>query len=181
MSYVRDPDLDTLLTRNALPVLRNLRDNLQGQPISVMLTDARGVLLSRLTADRDFERHLDGVQLVPGFSYAEEFVGTNGIGTALESGQAAHVFGHEHYAEHLEDLACAAAPVRHPVSGKILGVVDLTCWRKDASALLIALARSTGRPDYAGAAQRQQRGGGRAAAGVPTGVPARGRDRLCAR
>jgi sigma-54 dependent transcriptional regulator, acetoin dehydrogenase operon transcriptional activator AcoR len=143
LSYVRDPDLDTPLTRNALPVLRNLRDNLQGQPVSVMLTDARGVLLSRLTADRDFERHLDGVQLVPGFSYAEEFVGTNGIGTALESGQAAHVFGHEHYAEHLEDLACAAAPVRHPVSGKILGAVDLTCWRKDASALLIALTNST--------------------------------------
>ena len=143
LSYVRDPDLDTPLTRNALPVLRNLRDNLQGQPISVMLTDVRGVLLSRLTADRDFEQHLDGIQLVPGFSYAEKFVGTNGIGTALESGQAAHVFGHEHYAEHLEDLACAAAPVRHPVSGKILGAVDLTCWRKDASALLIALAHST--------------------------------------
>jgi GAF domain len=121
LSYVRDPDLDTPLTRNALPVLRNLRDNLQGQPVSVMLTDARGVLLSRLTADRDFERHLDGVQLVPGFSYAEEFVGTNGIGTALESGQAAHVFGHEHYAEHLEDLACAAAPVRHPSCRPVRG------------------------------------------------------------
>ena len=143
LSYVADPDLDTPLTRNALPVLRNLRDNLQGQPVSVMLADARGVLLSRLTADHDFERHLDSVQLVPGFSYAEEFAGTNGIGTALESGQAAHVFGHEHYAEHLEDLACAAAPVRHPVSGKIIGAVDLTCWRKDACALLIALAHST--------------------------------------
>jgi transcriptional regulator of acetoin/glycerol metabolism len=143
LSYDRDPDLDTPLTRNALPVLRNLRDNLQGQPVSVMLTDARGVLLSRLTADHDLERHLDGVQLVPGFSYAEQFVGTNGIGTALESGQAAHVFGHEHYAEHLEDLACAAAPVRHPISGKIIGVVDLTCWRKDADALLIALAHCT--------------------------------------
>jgi sigma-54 dependent transcriptional regulator, acetoin dehydrogenase operon transcriptional activator AcoR len=142
-SYDRDPDLDTPLTRNALPVLRRLRDNLKGQPISVMLTDARGVLLSRLTADHDLERHLDGVQLVPGFSYAEEFAGTNGIGTALESGQAAHVFGHEHYAEHLEDLACAAAPVRHPISGKIIGAVDLTCWRKDADALLIALAHST--------------------------------------
>ena len=82
LCYVRDPDPDTPLTRSALPVLRNLRDNLQGQPVSVMLTNARGVLLSRLTADRDFERHLDGVQLVPGFSYAEEFVGTNGIGTA---------------------------------------------------------------------------------------------------
>jgi hypothetical protein len=96
-----------------------------------------------LTADRDLERHLDGVQILPGFCYAEQFVGTNGIGTALESGQAAHVFGHEHYAEHLEDLACAAAPVRHPLSGKIVAVVDLTCWRKDADALLIALAEST--------------------------------------
>ena len=141
--HVGDPNLDTPLTRNALPVLQNLRDNVQGQPLSVMLTDARGVLLYRLTADRDFGRHLDGVQLLPGFSYAEEFAGTNGIGTALESGRAAHVFGHEHYAEHLEDLACAAAPVRHPVSGKIVGVVDLTCWRKDANALLIALAYST--------------------------------------
>jgi transcriptional regulator of acetoin/glycerol metabolism len=142
LSYVGDPDLDTPLTRSALPVLQNLRDNLEGQPVSVMLTDARGVLLYRLTADRDLGRRLDRVQLVPGFSYAEEFAGTNGIGTALESGQAAHVFGHEHYAEHLEDLACAAAPVRHPISGKIIGAVDLTCWRKNADALLIALAQS---------------------------------------
>src|SRR6266513_4369568 len=143
LSYVGDPGLDTPLTRNALPVLQNLHENLEGQPISVILTDAHGVALSRLTADHDLERHLDSVQLAPGFSYAEEFVGTNGIGTALESGQAAHVFGHEHYAEHLGDLACAAEPVRHPISGKIIGAVDLTCWRKDANALLIAVAHST--------------------------------------
>ena len=143
LSYVRDPDLDTPLTRNALPVLQNLHETLQGQPVSVILTDAHGVALSRLTADHDLERHLDRVQLAPGFSYAEEFVGTNGIGTALASGQAAHVFGHEHYAEHLEDLACAAVPVRHPISGQAVGVVNLTCWRKDAGRLLIALARST--------------------------------------
>src|SRR5690348_8629358 len=87
LSYVRDPDLDTPLTRNALPVLHDLRENLEGQPISVILTDAHGVALFRLTADHDLERHHDSVQLAPVFSYAEEFVGTNGIGTALESGQ----------------------------------------------------------------------------------------------
>src|SRR5947207_9833376 len=145
LCYVRDPSLDTPLTRNALPVLQNLHENLEGQPISVILTDAHGVALSRLTADHDLERHLDRVQLAPGFSYAEEFVGTNGIGTALESGQAAHVFGHEHYAERLEDLACAAVPVRHPISGKAVGAINLTCWRKDAGRLLIALAQSTAR------------------------------------
>jgi sigma-54 dependent transcriptional regulator, acetoin dehydrogenase operon transcriptional activator AcoR len=145
LSYVRDPDLDTPLARTALPVLQNLRESLQGERVSVILTDADGVALSRLTADHDLERHLDRVQLAPGFSYAENLAGTNGIGTALESGQAAHVFGHEHYAAHLEDLACAAVPVRHPVSGRAAGAVNLTCWRQDAGRLLIALAQSTAR------------------------------------
>jgi sigma-54 dependent transcriptional regulator, acetoin dehydrogenase operon transcriptional activator AcoR len=143
LNYIRDPNLDTPLTRNALPVLRSLRDNLDGQPISVILTDAAGVVLARLTGDRDLERHLDGVQLAPGFSYAEEFVGTNGIGTALEGGRPMHVFGHEHYAENLEDLACAGVPIHHPTTGKTIGAVDLTCWRRDADPLLIALAKTT--------------------------------------
>jgi sigma-54 dependent transcriptional regulator, acetoin dehydrogenase operon transcriptional activator AcoR len=143
LSYIRDPNLDSPLTRSAMPVLRSLRDALDGQPISVILTDADGLVLSRLAADSELDRHLDGVYLAPGFSYAEEFVGTNGIGTALEGGQPAHVFGHEHYAEHLEDLACAGVPIRHPVTGRTLGAVDLTCWRKDADPLLIALAKTT--------------------------------------
>ncbi len=142
LSYIRDPDMDTPLTRSALPVLKSLHENLEGQPISVILTDAAGVVLSRLTADHDLERHLDGVQLAPGFSYAEEHVGTNGIGTALEGGQPAHVFGHEHYAEDLEDLACAGVPIHDPISGKTVGAVDLTCWRKHADSLLVALAKT---------------------------------------
>ena len=143
LSYVRDPDLDTPLTRSAMPVLRHLRENLEGQPISIILTDPAGVVLTRMTADHDLDRHLDSVKLAPGFSYAEEFVGTNGIGTALEGGRPMHVFGHEHYAENLEDLACAGVPIHDPISGKTIGAVDLTCWRKDAGPLLITLAKTT--------------------------------------
>jgi hypothetical protein len=141
--YVRDPDADTPLTRGAEPVLRSLREQLDGQPVSILLTDAAGLVLARLTADAGLERHLDRVQLSPGFSYAERYVGTNGIGTALEGGRPMHVFGHEHYAEHLEDLACAAVPIAHPVSGKTVGVMNLTCWRRDAGSLLLTLAKST--------------------------------------
>ena len=54
-----------------------------------------------------------------------------------------HVFGHEHYAEHLEDLACAGVPIHHPISGKTVGAVDLTCWRQDAGPLLLTLAKTT--------------------------------------
>jgi len=53
------------------------------------------------------------------------------------------VFGHEHYAENLEDLACAGVPIHHPISGKTVGALDLTCWRVDAGPLLISLAKTT--------------------------------------
>ena len=143
LPYIRDPDIDTPLTRSAEPVLRSLREQLDGQPVSVILTDPAGLVLSRLTADPDLERHLDSVLLAPGFSYAEEFVGTNGIGTALEVGGPAHVFGHEHYAENLEELACAGVPIHDPITGRTVGAVDLTCWRRDAGALLLTLAKTT--------------------------------------
>jgi transcriptional regulator of acetoin/glycerol metabolism len=143
LPYIRDPEVDTPLTRSAEPVLRTLRDQLEGQQVSIVLTDSSGLVLVRLTAGDELERYLDRVMLAPGFSYAEEFVGTNGIGTALEGGRPMHVFGHEHYAEHLETLACAGVPIHHPISGKTVGAVDLTCWRRDAGSLLLTLAKST--------------------------------------
>lgn len=144
VSYVRDPAQDTPLVRSALPVLRNLCETLGDQPVSIILTDPTGLVLHRLTADRHLDRHLDSVQLAPGFSYAEAVVGTNGIGTALEDRAPTAVFGHEHYAEHLEDLACAGVPIRHPISGRMVGAVDLTCWQKGADPLLVALVKATG-------------------------------------
>lgn len=141
--YIRDPELDTPLTRSAEPVLRHLAEQLDGQPVSIVLTDAAGVVLTRMTDDAALKRQLDKVNLAPGFCYAEGVVGTNGIGTALEAGRPMHVFGHEHYAENLEQLACAGVPIKHPMSGKTVGVLDLTCWRKDAGPLLVTLAKTT--------------------------------------
>jgi len=143
LSYLGDPNLDTTLARAAEPVLKHLFEQLDGQPISIILTDATGLVLRRFTGDTDLERQLDKILLVPGFSYAEDVVGTNGIGTALEAGGPTHVFGHEHYAERLEGMACAGVPLRDPVSGKTLGVIDLTCWRRDADPLMLSLVRST--------------------------------------
>ncbi|MGH3252198.1 MAG: GAF domain-containing protein, partial [Trebonia sp.] len=143
LSYLGAPDLDTTLARAAEPVLRHLHEQLDGQPISIILTDANGLVLRRLTGDRELERQLDTIMLIPGFSYAEDVVGTNGIGTALESGGPTHVFGHEHYAERLEGMACAGVPLRDPLSGKTLGVIDLTCWRRDADPLMLSMVRST--------------------------------------
>jgi sigma-54 dependent transcriptional regulator, acetoin dehydrogenase operon transcriptional activator AcoR len=143
LDYLHEPDLETRLARSAEPVLRKLHEDLSGQPISVILCDADGLVLARLTGDHDLERALDGIKLAPGFSYAEDRVGTNGIGTALEAGGPAHVFGHEHYAEDLDRFGCAGVPIHDPISGKTVGVIDLTCWRKDADPLMISLVKAT--------------------------------------
>jgi transcriptional regulator of acetoin/glycerol metabolism len=145
--YVRDPDLDVPLAASAVPVLRRMRENLAGQPVSLILTDAAGVVLSRITADDDLEGCLDEVRLAPGFSYAEASVGTNGLGTALEAGQPAFVLGPEHYARSLADLVSVGAPVYHPISGKRAGAVGLTSWRDftddSARPLLMALVKTS--------------------------------------
>ncbi|TQE20293.1 Fis family transcriptional regulator [Streptomyces ipomoeae] len=86
-------------------------------------------------------RHLDDICLAPGFSYAEEYVGTNGIGTAAEDGRTAHVFGSEHFSERLQRVSCAAAPIRNPISGRVVGLIDLTSWEHTASPLMTALVR----------------------------------------
>src|ERR1700757_263647 len=91
LSYLGAPDLDTTLARAAEPVLRHLHEQLDGQPISVILTDASRLVVRRLSGAPDLERQLDTILLIPGFSYAEDVVGTNAIGTALESGGPTHV------------------------------------------------------------------------------------------
>ena len=55
LSYTGEPDLDTSLTRSAMPVLRTLREHLESQPISVILTDASGVVLSRLDTGSELD------------------------------------------------------------------------------------------------------------------------------
>ena len=145
LSYAPNADRAGALVHSADPVVAEASQQFADEPVSVILTDADGVVLQRHTGDSRLARHLDKVYLAPGFSYAERHVGTNGIGTALEGRGPAQVFGHEHYVEHLEDLACAGAPILHPTTGKVIGVIDLTCWRADASQIMVAAAATLAR------------------------------------
>ncbi|CAN5563013.1 transcriptional regulator MimR [soil metagenome] len=144
LPYLRDPDTDTPLTHAAAPVLRRIAADLASQAVSVVLPSADGLVLDRIAADAKIERMLDDVHLARGYSYAEEFAGTNGIGTTLETGRPSFIRGSEHYVGTLGLLACAGSPIREPVTRRILGVVDLTCWAKQADPLLFVLAKSAG-------------------------------------
>ena len=144
LPFVREPNTDSPLNTAASVVLHQLADDLAAESVSVILTSADGVVLQRVASDPTIMNALDTVRLAPGFSYAEEFVGTNGIGTALETGRPTFIRGGEHYVGTLGGLACAGAPILEPLTRRIVGLVDLTCWDGQSDPLLFALARSAG-------------------------------------
>ena len=168
-----DPNLDrkSRLAHGADEVISAACAKYADEPISIILTDAAGVVLDRRTGDSRLQQKLDNVRLAPGFSYAEQFAGTNGIGTTLEGRGPAHVFGHEHYVEHLEDLACAGAPIRHPTTGKVLGILDLTCWRTRREPGDDRGGRRHRRGDRGGAAGAGRPPRARPVARLPAGLP----------
>jgi signal transduction histidine kinase len=142
--FVREPNTDSPLTTAAAPVLQQVTDDLSAFAVSAILTSADGLVLQRVASDASILNVLDTVRLAPGYSYAEEFIGTNGIGTALQTGQATLIRGDEHYAGTLGRLACAGSPIRDPITGRVVGVVDLTCSAGQSDPLLFALAKSAG-------------------------------------
>ncbi|MFG3524849.1 sigma-54-dependent Fis family transcriptional regulator [Nocardia nova] len=144
LPFVREPDLESPLVTAAGPVIHRLADDLATQAISVILSSADGLILDRVATDARMRRTLDAVQLASGYSYAEKFVGTNGIGTAVETGRPTFIRGGEHYLGALGQLACAGAPIRDPLSGRVVGILDLTCWARRSDSVLVALAKSAG-------------------------------------
>lgn len=123
-------------------VLLDLHRTLAGEPVSMMLTDSDGVVLSRMSGDHSLLRALDDVHLAPGFAYAERDVGTNGLGLAIADRAPTLVRADQHYAASLCTFTCAAVPVLDAVTGRLEGCVNLTTWSQSSSELLLALARS---------------------------------------
>jgi transcriptional regulator of acetoin/glycerol metabolism len=141
--FVADHDEESLLAHSATPVLANLSAELASHPVAILLTDAHGLVVNRFSTDRALNSGLDRISLAPGYSYAEESVGTNGIGTALECQKSVLVSGFEHFNSSLTEFECAGAPVIHPIRGHLAGVLDLTSWAETSGPLLLTLARTT--------------------------------------
>ncbi|MFJ9936510.1 GAF domain-containing protein [Streptomyces virginiae] len=87
--------------------------------------DARGSLLW-VEGEPATLRRAEGLGFVPGTRWAESAMGTNAPGTAVAVGEPVQVFGAEHFSRRVHPWTCAAAPVRDPRTGGVLGAVDLT-------------------------------------------------------
>ncbi|MEV5613674.1 GAF domain-containing protein [Streptomyces sp. NPDC052225] len=112
-----------------LPVLPVLREALvevadAAQHIMVV-SDAEGRILWREGHPailRKGDRH--GFEV--GAHWAEDVVGTNGVGTPLVTRRPVQVFSAEHFVRSHHQWTCTGAPIADPRDGRLLGVVDVS-------------------------------------------------------
>ena len=107
-----------LLRERLLPVARDA-----GQ---VLVVGDAGCRVLWREGGAGVRRLADRLGFVEGSSWDEDVVGTNAIGTSVVVRAPPQVHAAEHYAEGHQPWTCAAAPLRDPVTGRVLGVVDLS-------------------------------------------------------
>ncbi|WP_322723598.1 SpoIIE family protein phosphatase [Streptomyces spongiae] len=139
--YSPDLVMEDPLLRASDPVLEHLTTSLANVSMTVVLCDAQARMVQRHGGDRQLRSRLDEVNFAPGFCASEDAAGTNGVGTALAERRPTYVIGREHFADCLSPFACAGAPVRNPLSGRIEAILDLTCLRDDGDPAMMRLVR----------------------------------------
>ena len=139
--YVNEFDSDSELCRAALPILERLEGTLQDLGTSIFLADRTGQIVARRVSGGAERARFDEVGAAEGFDFSEERIGTNGLGTAMQEAGAVFVRGPEHFNEALEQLSCAGAGIRHPVTGRMVGSLSLAAPADAAEMMMLALVR----------------------------------------
>src|SRR4051812_47678616 len=113
--------------------LRLLR-HLLGEPLQMLAEESNSMV--QVTDPSGLTLFLGGpgwlkelaaeMNLVEGARCSETVNGTNGVGTALAEDHPVQVFAFEHFSHHHREWVCSGAPIHDPVSGRLVGVIDLT-------------------------------------------------------
>jgi transcriptional regulator of acetoin/glycerol metabolism len=143
--YRPDVNPESRLLRAAGPVLDTLNARLGELGVSFLVTDTDARILDRRVHEQRLLHALDTHNITPGFVFAEDAVGTNGVGTAVELGRTVRIDGHEHYAEQLVQFTCVGVPIMDPVIRRPMGILDITCAADRDNALVTVLAEQTAR------------------------------------
>ncbi|KRB75071.1 hypothetical protein ASE01_17050 [Nocardioides sp. Root190] len=134
-----DADTQSRLVRAAAPVIDDLAEQLADAEVGLLLADRQQQIVLRRFSALAVGRALDSVAAVPGAVYSEQYSGTNAIATVFETGRGEFVVGEEHYLDRLQRFRCYGHPIRHPITGTLEGVLDITGIAQDSQGVLRAL------------------------------------------
>ena len=110
----------------ALAEIETLSQQIAGSNFLLAFGDQEGVILD-VVEDHRFVTSSSGASIVVGSAWSEGQCGTNGLGTALVSGQPVSISGPDHYCLHFSDIACTASPIRD-AWGEVVGVLDASSY-----------------------------------------------------
>lgn len=117
---------ETSRLRHVLPVLRQGLLSVADATQHIMLVaDEDGRVLWR-EGSTPVLRRADRFGIEPGADWAEEVVGTNGVGTPAVARRPVQVFASEHFVRSLATWTCTGAPITDPRDGRLIGVVDVS-------------------------------------------------------
>nr|WP_245323466.1 sigma 54-interacting transcriptional regulator [Bradyrhizobium shewense] len=115
---------DDLLGSSA-QTFRRVADVLGDAATMLVITDRNGVVLDVGGDQRTIDAGHD-IRLEVGADWGETVTGTNGIGTALVTGKPVHVHAAEHFSEGIKAWTCVGSPIRSPIDGSIIGIIDFS-------------------------------------------------------
>lgn len=129
-SGLSDAQLVDIRRNHPLVSLMPVFDRLLVQPardtgLLVAVGDDAGRLLW-VEGDTSVRNAAERMDFVPGADWSERSVGTSAPGTALVTGAGVQISGAEHFSPEAHRWSCSAVPIHCPLTGRLLGVVDLT-------------------------------------------------------
>lgn len=132
-------DQASRLIAAATPVLAHMRDEFQGTGHSVLLANADCRLVYHWYDNRQIETRLSSLGLSVGADFAEDAVGTNALGTVVETRRSILLNGTDHYIKPFKDFSCYGHPIINQVTQRLEGVLNVTGPQSEANPLLAPL------------------------------------------
>ena len=120
-----------------MPLLRShLIEPAKDAGLLAALGDEQGRLLW-VEGERNVRNRAENMGFVPGSDWSEEVMGTSAPGLALRSGQPVQISKAEHFAPDVHSWSCSAVPVAHPLTGQVIGIIDVTGGDDAVSSILL--------------------------------------------
>jgi transcriptional regulator of acetoin/glycerol metabolism len=112
--------------RVVLRVFEHNRSELEATVSWVSFADEHGTISIEWSTEKNIATAIRSLSLGAGADLSMDDAGLNGIGDAIATRSLSVVRGTEHDDEKFHELVCAVAPVLHPLTGEICGIVNVT-------------------------------------------------------